>query len=129
VAGCKDVDPKGRAFSEQLDDTCDDPEESLDCNDGKHNYPDDEVPLFPIVVLNLRDSIEREDWKCKNESEEDSSEPEDDMHYHPERPVFVEGENDCEVDDEGPDVEHRIVVGKGAPGVLDLQHSSFKVFH
>ena len=51
------------------------------------------------------------------------------MNEHPEGPIFVECEDDCEVNDEGPDVEHAVVMGQAAPGALDLQHSSLEVLH
>ena len=42
------------------------------------------------------------------------------MNEHPEGPIFVECEDDCEVNDEGPDVEHAVVMSQAAPSALDL---------
>ena len=129
MAGSEEVNSKGWTFSEEFDDACDDSQEGLGSHDGQNHYSDDEMPLFEIVVLDLRDSVEGEDGKGEEECEEDSAKSQEDMDEHPEGPVFVEGEDDSEVDDEGPDVEHGVVVGEGAPGVFNLQHSSFEVFH
>ena len=83
VASCEEVNSEGWTISEEFDDACDDTQKGLGSHDSQNHYSNDEVPLLEIVVLDLRDSVEGEDRKGKEECEEDSAKTQEDMDEHP----------------------------------------------
>ena len=127
MATRKGIDSKGGAPPEQFDDARNSSQDKLNSHDGEDDGANDGMSLHFEGILLLGNPVLSEDGQGEQQSEEGCAKAEKDVDIHPEGSEFVEGEDNGEVDDEGPDVEHTVVVGEVAPGLLEK--SSFKVLH
>ena len=127
MAASKGIDSEGRAPPEQFYDACNNSQDKLEGHDGEDYGANDGVPLHFEGILLLGNPVLPEDGEGEQQSEEGGAKAEEDVDEHPKGSEFVEGENDGEVDDKGPDVEHAVVVGEVAPGLLEK--SSLEVLH
>ena len=127
MAARKGIDSECRASPEQFYDASNSSQDKLKGNNGENDGANDGVPLHFEGILLLGNPVLPEDGEGEQQSEEGGAKAEEDVDEHPKGSEFVEGENDGEVDDKGPDVEHAVVVGEVAPGLLEK--SSLEVLH